>query len=106
MNSGDYVSKDKKTSEISNHFEFSKQVVYKGFFMFGLQVLFTLIIILWQPVAAQNAVALMNVSVPIYAVIFGGYFGKAGVENIQKIRYWGKEYDFTHQYQNDIQENG
>lgn len=97
-------SENIQKAEVSKHFEFSKQVVYRGFIMFGLQIILTLVIILWQPSTAQNAVALMNVSVPIYAVIFGGYFGKAGVENIQKIRYWGRENGYTQQ--NNSNENG
>lgn len=50
------------------------------------QTIITLAIIYFRFDSAQYAVNLMNATIPLYAVIFGGYFGKAGLENYQKIK--------------------
>jgi hypothetical protein len=34
----------------------------------------------------ENAIALMAATMPIYLAVVAGYFGKAGVENFQKIK--------------------
>lgn len=48
----------------------------------------TLAVIFFQPQVAAHTVSLMSATVPLYIVIFGGYFGKAGLENYNKIKYW------------------
>lgn len=68
------------------HFEFSKLIVRRMIVIFLVHVLLTLGIVFFRYDAAPHAVSLMHATVPLYAVVFGGYFGKAGIENYQKIK--------------------
>lgn len=69
------------------HFEFSKIIVKRALAIFLVHTILTLAVIFLKPVSAVHAVSLVNAVVPLYIVIFGGYFGKAGLENLNKIRY-------------------
>lgn len=71
---------------LTPQFEFSKIMVKWGLSIFLSQTICTLAIIFFRIESAQYAVNLMNATIPLYAVIFGGYFGKAGFENYQKIK--------------------
>ena len=71
---------------LTSQFEFSKIMVRYGLSIFMSQTIITLGIIFFRPESAQYAVNLMNATIPLYAVIIGGYFGKAGLENFQKIK--------------------
>jgi hypothetical protein len=75
------------------HFEFSKIIVKRGTWLFTIQTILTLGVIFWRPQSAQYAVSLMTATMPLYVVIFGGYFGKAGIENYQKIKFWEQPKD-------------
>lgn len=78
--------KKTKKSLLTNQFEFSKIIVRRGLFIFLIQLVLSLAIIFFKVESAAYSVSLMNAAVPLYAVIFGGYFGKAGLENYQKIK--------------------
>lgn len=67
--------------------EFSKLIVKWTLWGFFSQVLLTVILSFFQMDVAYQLVSLLNVSVPVYMVILGGYFGKAGIENYNKIKY-------------------
>lgn len=67
-------------------FEFSKIIVRRGLGIFFVQTILTLAIVFFRVDSAAYAVGLMSATIPLYAVIFGGYFGKAGLENYQKIK--------------------
>lgn len=71
---------------LTSQFEFSKIMVRYGIAIFMAQTIITLAIIFFRLESAGYAVSLMNATIPLYAVIFGGYFGKAGFENYQKIK--------------------
>lgn len=71
---------------LTSQFEFSKIMVRYGLAIFISQTIISLAIIFFRLEAAQYAINLMNATIPLYAVIFGGYFGKAGFENYQKIK--------------------
>lgn len=71
---------------LTPQFEFSKVMVRYGLASFISQVIFSLAIIFFRVESAQYAINLMGATVPLYAVIIGGYFGKAGLENFQKIK--------------------
>lgn len=67
--------------------EFSKVIVrwtLQGFF---LQVLVASVFSFFKGEIAYQLVSLLNATVPVYIVILGGYFGKAGIENYNKIKY-------------------
>ena len=66
--------------------EFSKDLVNRGLTIFVLHVICTLLVVVFKEESSVQAVALMRDTVSLYAVLFGGYFGKAGVENYQKIK--------------------
>lgn len=68
------------------HLEFSKQIVKRIEIVLLLHITLSLLIIYFKSESASYAVSLMTATVPLYAVIFGGYFGKAGLENYQKIK--------------------
>lgn len=70
------------------HFEFSKVIVRRGMLLFTLHTLLTLVVIFFRTESAHYSVSLMTATMPLYVVIFGGYFGKAGLENYQKIKHW------------------
>lgn len=69
------------------HFEFSKIIVRRGMLIFLLQVLLTISVMFLRPESSVQLVSLMNATIPLYVVILGGYFGKAGIENYNKIKY-------------------
>ena len=73
-------------SILTPQFEFSKIMVRWGLAIFTSQTIITLAIISFQLESAQYTISLMSATIPLYAVIFGGYFGKAGLENFQKIK--------------------
>lgn len=66
--------------------EFSKDLVNRGLTIFVFHVICTLLIVVFKEESSVQAVALMRDTVSLYAVLFGGYFGKAGIENYQKIK--------------------
>ena len=66
--------------------EFSKDLVNRGLTIFVFHVICTLLIVVFKEESSVQAVALMRDTVSLYAVLFGGYFGKAGLENYQKIK--------------------
>lgn len=80
------MSKNGDTAIIEKHMEFSKLIIKRATWMFIVQGLLTLAVIYFRMDAAVHAVNLMTTTIPLYMVIFGGYFGKAGFENYQKIR--------------------
>ena len=67
--------------------EFSKLIVKWTLWGFFAQVILTLVLSFFQMDVAYQMVSLLSVSVPVYTIIFGGYFGKAGIENYNKIKY-------------------
>lgn len=69
------------------HFEFSKIIVRRALIVFLFQMLLTMGIAYLRPESAMQLVSLMNATIPLYVVIFGGYFGKAGLENYNKIKF-------------------
>ena len=70
----------------SDPMEFSKVLVNRGLTIFVIHVICTLIVVIVKEESSSQAVTLMRDTVSLYAVLFGGYFGKAGVENYQKIK--------------------
>jgi hypothetical protein len=76
---------------LTGHLEFSKTVVLRGMAVFLVQLILTIVVLFLKTELSVHMVALMNATVPLYIVIFGGYFGKAGVENYNKIKYWDRE---------------
>lgn len=72
----------------TRHLEFSKVIVNRTLAIFLAHTVLTLLVVFFQSGVASHAVNLMTAVVPLYIVIFGGYFGKAGLENYNKIRYW------------------
>lgn len=68
--------------------EFSKKIVSFSQLTFVLQLIFTYSLIVLDTDARSVAVNALQVSIPFYIAIVVGYFGKAGVENSQKIKYW------------------
>ena len=91
---------NEKSKAVEKHIEFSKLIVKRGTWMFIIHTLLTLAVIFWKVEAAHHAVSLMSATVPLYIVIFGGYFGKAGLENFQKIRFWEQSEQCETQEQN------
>lgn len=69
------------------YFEFSKVIVRRALIVFLLQMLLTMAITFFRPESTMQLVSLMNATIPLYIVIFGGYFGKAGLENYNKIKF-------------------
>ena len=69
------------------HFEFSKIIVRRTLLIFLSHILLTIGVTFFRPESAIQLVSLMNATIPLYIVIFGGYFGKAGLENFNKIKY-------------------
>lgn len=69
------------------HFEFSKVIVRRALIIFLFQMLITMVITFFRPESTVPLVSLMNATIPLYIVIFGGYFGKAGLENYNKIKF-------------------
>lgn len=66
--------------------EFSKVMVRRTLLVFLIHMMLTILSIFLRAEIAPSLVGLMNATVPVYIVIFGGYFGKAGIENYQKIK--------------------
>ena len=64
--------------------EASKIIVLVTGVMFGLHVVLSAALIYIG--YGENAISLMSASIPVYLAVVAGYFGKAGVENYQKIR--------------------
>lgn len=80
------ILKKKSTPINSEYFEFSKILVRRGLLIFFIQVILTVGIIFFRIDSSVQAVSLMSTTIPLYAIMFGGYFGKAGLENYQKIK--------------------
>lgn len=70
-----------------NKFEFSKVIVRRTLILLVLHLIMTMLVIYFRAEVAQSLVNLMSATMPVYLVIFGGYFGKAGLENYNKIKY-------------------
>lgn len=70
-----------------NYFEFSKVIVRRSLLIFLAQMLATMAVAFFRPESSVQMVSLMNATIPLYIIIFGGYFGKAGLENYNKIKY-------------------
>ena len=70
-----------------NYFEFSKVIVRRTLLIFLVQMLATMVVAFFRPESSVQMVGLMTATIPLYIIIFGGYFGKAGLENYNKIKY-------------------
>ncbi len=90
----------------SSREEFSKVIVRRSMWLFSVQVALSLLVIFFKPDSGSQVVGLTSVTIPLYAVIFGGYFGKAGLENYQKIKNEGEEECATEEYPSRNSSNG
>ena len=64
--------------------EMSKRIIRTSGVIFALHVLLSSALILLD--RGEYSVALMSATAPVYLAVVAGYFGKAGAENIQKIK--------------------
>lgn len=64
--------------------EMSKRIIRTAGIIFALHVLLASALILLD--RGEYSVALMSAAAPVYLAVVAGYFGKAGVENVQKIK--------------------
>lgn len=64
--------------------EMSKRIIRTAGIIFALHVLLASALILLE--YGEYSVALMSAAAPVYLAVVAGYFGKAGVENVQKIK--------------------
>lgn len=65
--------------------EMSKRIIRTAGIIFALHVLLASALILLE--YGEYSVALMSATAPVYLAIVAGYYGKAGAENIQKIKH-------------------
>lgn len=80
-----------KHTYASSNLEFSKVIVRRAMWLFSIQTALSLAVIFVRPQSGSQVVMLMSATIPMYAVILGGYFGKAGLENYQKIKNEGSD---------------
>lgn len=67
-----------------NDNEMSKRIIRTCGIIFALHVLLASALILLN--RGEYSVSLMSATAPVYLAVVAGYFGKAGAENIQKIK--------------------
>ena len=67
-----------------NDNEMSKRIIRTCGIIFALHVLLASALILLN--RGEYSVSLMSATTPVYLAVVAGYFGKAGAENIQKIK--------------------
>lgn len=72
-----------------NDNEMSKRIIRTAGIIFALHVVLSSALILLD--RGEYAVALMSATAPVYLAVVAGYYGKAGAENIQKIKYLSDE---------------
>lgn len=80
------MSQQKEARELVTHIEFSKSLVNRTLIIFSIHLCVTLISLVLWPKTESGVIALMREVTTLYAVVFGGYFGKAGLENYTKIK--------------------
>ena len=64
--------------------EMSKRIIRTSGVIFALHVLLSSALILLD--RGEYSVSLMSATAPVYLAVVAGYYGKAGAENIQKIK--------------------
>lgn len=64
--------------------EMSKRIIRTAGIIFALHVILASALILLNH--GEYSVALMSATAPVYLAVVAGYYGKAGAENIQKIK--------------------
>lgn len=64
--------------------EMSKRIIRASGIIFALHVLLASALILLN--RGEYSVSLMSATAPVYLAVVAGYYGKAGAENIQKIK--------------------
>ena len=69
--------------------EMSKRIIRTSGVIFALHVLLSSALILLD--RGEYSVSLMSATAPVYLAVVAGYYGKAGVENIQKIKHLSDE---------------
>ena len=62
----------------------SKRIIRTCGIIFALHILLASALILLN--RGEYSVSLMSAAAPVYLAVVAGYFGKAGAENIQKIK--------------------
>ena len=67
-----------------NDNEMSKRIIRTCGIIFALHILLASALILLN--RGEYSVSLMSATAPVYLAVVAGYFGKAGAENIQKIK--------------------
>jgi hypothetical protein len=84
---------DKKAdqTEKKRALETSKRIILITGCIFAAHVLLASGLILLN--YGDYAVALMSACAPVYLTVAAGYFGKAGVENVQKIKAYPYNYN-------------
>lgn len=65
--------------------EMSKRIIRTSGIIFALHVMLASALILLE--RGEYSVALMSATAPVYLAVVAGYYGKAGAENIQKIKH-------------------
>lgn len=68
----------------TNDSEMSKRIIRTCGIIFALHVLLASALILLD--RGEYSVSLMSATAPVYLAVVAGYYGKAGAENIQKIK--------------------
>lgn len=76
----------KRGSHRRAKWEFSKKITWFALIAFCVLIGLSMITMVFMRESAHSVVSLISASVPVFIVIFTGYFGKAGVENYTKIR--------------------
>lgn len=64
--------------------EMSKRIIRTSGVIFALHVVLSSILILLN--RGEYSVSLMSATAPVYLAVVAGYYGKAGAENVQKIK--------------------
>ena len=67
-----------------NDNEMSKRIIRTCGIIFALHILLASALILLN--RGEYSVSLMSATAPVYLAVVAGYYGKAGAENIQKIK--------------------
>lgn len=66
--------------------EYSKQLGFGFFVLYALLCLAAEVSVLINPIYRADYLAIVEAVNPVIMLVFGGYFGKAGAENVQKIK--------------------
>lgn len=69
--------------------EMSKRIIRVAGAIFTLHVLLASVLILLDQ--GEYSVDLMSATAPVYLAVVAGYFGKAGAENVQRIKHLSDE---------------